>query len=451
MGLRQWGPAFEIRFSFRLNSAVGSGCRNFIHLTSNDVDCCQSGTRLPAVFFCNNEYMHVGYANGENQKHHNHGPLETNKWYQVKMVQTVLGDNNARFTVQVDDEIVWQLDTNPNQYENVKMYQSDPWWPSLEDKVSVKSFTINRQGNANENSLEKPAEIAFVVDSSESMKEKDAWRQVKTWLEALVDAYKIDGTTRKGGLVVWSDKIHEKATIRFNDKKTAAELETAIKNLPSPDGWTNGQLALRYTYDNLFAVGSDPNVSREILFISGGESQTPLPQNPTQFHNNNIRITAVALGKFNTTEIKALLCKPCGDRLFLDEHMDQINSEAFLNQLVASDANSPCQDIGCNSLWGGKGECVDLFHNKWSSIESKYNVSVNPKEITDKMLCQPSNMAYKDPNRDCCRCFYKLDIPQPKCSDNGCAAKGGLCVNLWMPTLQSPTSFQGTKWIWTKG
>ena len=138
-------------------------------------------------------------------------------------------------------------------------------------------------GNVNETCLDKPAEIAFVVDSSGSMNEKNAWRQVKTWLEALVDAYKIDGMTRKGGLVVWSYKIHKKETIRFDEKKTAAELRTAIENLPSPQGATNGQLALNYTYDNLFAVGSDPNVFREIIFISDGESHiAPLPQHPTQ-------------------------------------------------------------------------------------------------------------------------------------------------------------------------
>merc|ERR1711974_105630 len=77
-------------------------------------------------------------------------------------------------------------------------------------------------GNANETCLDKPAEIAFVVDSSGSMKE--SWPQVKKWLEALVDAYKIDGMTRKGGLAVWSDNIHKKETIRFDEKKTAAEL-----------------------------------------------------------------------------------------------------------------------------------------------------------------------------------------------------------------------------------
>ena len=119
-----------------------------------------------------------------------------------------------------------------------------------------------------------------MVDSSGSM--EDAWPKVKAWLKALVDAYKIDGTTRKGGLVVWSNYIHEKETIRFTEKKTAAELKTAIENLPTPNGHTDGQLALSYTYDNLFAVGSDPNVFREIIFISDGVSRTPLPQHPTQ-------------------------------------------------------------------------------------------------------------------------------------------------------------------------
>ena len=137
-------------------------------------------------------------------------------------------------------------------------------------------------GNANETCLDKPAEMALVVDSSGSM--GNAWPQVKAWLEALVDAYKIDGTTRKGGLVVWSKFIHENETIHFTEKKTAAELKTAIENLPRPLTHleTDGQKALKYTYDNLFAVGSDPNVFREIIFISDGVSQTPLPQHPTQ-------------------------------------------------------------------------------------------------------------------------------------------------------------------------
>ena len=115
-----------------------------------------------------------------------------------------------------------------------------------------------------------------------------AWTHVKTWLEALVDAYKIDGLTRKGGLVVWSSLILESATILFTEGKSAEELKTAIEDLPSPSGGTNGGLALNYTYDNLFAVGSNPSVFREMIFISDGVSDTPLAGPATQVMSVNL-------------------------------------------------------------------------------------------------------------------------------------------------------------------
>merc|ERR1719495_2303670 len=103
-----------------------------------------------------------------------------------------------------------------------------------------------------------------------------------------------------------------------------------------------------------------------------------------------------------------------------------------------------CLNVGCNDLWAGdenwEGVCVDLYHNRWSKIEDTYDVSVDAKKVAEDMgyanktLCQPSKSAYKDPNRDCCRCFRKEKIctgpdctPQT-CSDNGCEAQGGACV-----------------------
>ena len=102
------------------------------------------------------------------------------------------------------------------------------------------------------------------------------WSLVKRWLEALVDTYKFDGVRRKGGLVAWDSEIYKEGTVLFTDQLNSTELCEAIQNLPNPFGGTNGGLALNYTYENLFAVGSDPTVTREIIFISDGESQTPL-------------------------------------------------------------------------------------------------------------------------------------------------------------------------------
>jgi len=177
-----------------------------------------------------------------------------------------------------------------------------------------------------------PAEIAFVVDRSGSM--LAVWTTVVTWLEALVDAYEIDGITRKGGLVAWSSSVHAASTVLFTDNLTGDQLKDKIALIPSPVGATNGAVALDYTYDNLFATGSDPTVFREIIFISDGVSETPLAPSATQFHTNSIRITAVALGDFDTTQINSMLCTPCGDRFFVNEDFDELNSDEFLAELA---------------------------------------------------------------------------------------------------------------------
>jgi len=208
----------------------------------------------------------------------------------------------------------------------------------LEDKIAVLKQQIDQcQDNTSEDCLHQPAEIALVVDRSGSM--TSAWSEVKTWLEALVDAYEIDGITRKGGLVAWSSSVLESATVLFTENKSAAELKTAIENLPSPAGGTKAGLALNYTYSNLFEVGSDPMVFREIIFISDGvsESSSPMPVYPTVFHDNNIRMTAVALGSFNTAPINATLCIPCGDRFFINDDIDKLTSDEFLAELINCD------------------------------------------------------------------------------------------------------------------
>jgi len=149
----RWGPQFQINFSILLKKlSPEQEWINFFHVTSTDTDCCLPGSRIPGVWFIQIDsinYMHVGYANEDGnvdkQIYFSQGNLEINRWYHVKMEQKVLdwAETKARLTMEINGEIVWQLDTNANQYSNVKLYRSDPWWPSLEDKVKVSSLTID--------------------------------------------------------------------------------------------------------------------------------------------------------------------------------------------------------------------------------------------------------------------------------------------------------------------
>jgi len=214
----------------------------------------------------------------------------------------------------------------------------------LEDEIKEleeELDTCQATSNPNTECLAKPAEIAFVVDHSFSM--RSVWENVKAWLEALVDAYKIDGIKRKGGLVVWSTMVLTSATILFTESKTAEELKAAIHALPNPIGVTYGGKALNYTWTNLFEAGSDPSVFREIIFISDGESLDSLTGPAELFHNPPdgtpcIRITAVALGNFNHEGVNNMLSNNCGDRLITNDDSDELTSDEFLGELTTCDA-----------------------------------------------------------------------------------------------------------------
>merc|ERR1711973_300668 len=120
----------------------------------------------------------------------------------------------------------------------------------------------------------------------------------------------------------------------FTEKLTGDQLKDKIGLIPSPADGTDGANALDYVYTNLFATGSDPAVFREMIFVSNGVSSTPLAPAATQFHTNNIRITAVALGSFDTAQINNMLCIPCGDRFFVREDFDELNNDNFLAKLA---------------------------------------------------------------------------------------------------------------------
>jgi len=163
------------------------------------------------------------------------------------------------------------------------------------------------------------------------------WPDVKTWLKKAIDGYKIDGITRKGGLVVWAGDIKKDQTITFFENKNAADLKAAIDGLPSPTGGTKGGKALTFTYENLFKTGSDPSALRKIVFLTDGDSTDSMKGPAEQFHKNGIQIDAVALGSgVNVRQLnEELLCTDCGDRLFTSNSSDDLITADFLDQLTS--------------------------------------------------------------------------------------------------------------------
>merc|ERR1719450_1472139 len=141
--LDQWGPDFNITQELPKDEWL-----NFIHLTTG-LNCCNAGSRLPGVWFRRtSDVIHMVVAMAFNKyKQHTveyiKPTLQSMKWYSVEMEQRKVSETAATFTVKVNNEKAWVLDTEPLQFSQVKLYMSDPWYKSLEGLALVKNLVID--------------------------------------------------------------------------------------------------------------------------------------------------------------------------------------------------------------------------------------------------------------------------------------------------------------------
>ena len=100
---------------------------NILHLTTGE-ECCEAGTRIPGVWLNSNNgkpYLYPAIAMTSNLDKHCNIALEMNTQYFVELVQ-----EKGFFTVKINQEQVWQVNSGSATFQNVKYYLSDPWWPS---------------------------------------------------------------------------------------------------------------------------------------------------------------------------------------------------------------------------------------------------------------------------------------------------------------------------------
>ena len=76
-------------------------------------------------------------------------PIQLNKWVIINVSQTKI-ENDFQYVVEVNGKVMRTvMNTNPRQFENVKIYISDPWYPAfpgyvrnvyLKGKVQLNTF-----------------------------------------------------------------------------------------------------------------------------------------------------------------------------------------------------------------------------------------------------------------------------------------------------------------------
>ena len=117
------------------------GWHNILHLTTGG-NCCGAGSRIPGVWLNSRNgkpylYATVAIIGVEKRKDIT---LEMNKQYSVKLVQVA-----GIFSVNVNGQQVWQVNSGSSAFRNVKYYWSDPWHRSA-GEVAILSEPKIQQG-----------------------------------------------------------------------------------------------------------------------------------------------------------------------------------------------------------------------------------------------------------------------------------------------------------------
>ncbi|XP_065640235.1 uncharacterized protein LOC124815249 isoform X2 [Hydra vulgaris] len=117
---------YEVSFKLYLNSILSINA-NVIHIT-NGVNCCSYGNRIATISFSNSLMAEIDApVNGNGNYYFYSKPLSLQKWIKITIKQ-YLSDANYYYTVEIDGETShFVKNTNPQVFQNVKLYVSDPW------------------------------------------------------------------------------------------------------------------------------------------------------------------------------------------------------------------------------------------------------------------------------------------------------------------------------------
>ncbi|XP_078377620.1 SCO-spondin-like [Oculina patagonica] len=158
------------------------------------------------------------------------------------------------------------------------------------------------------------ADIAFLMDASESMTEDDFEKQ-KSFVTKVAESFHMAPKTSQFALVTYSStaKLH----IRFRDHLNQDTFNTVVKQLPFAAGGTRFDKALKLAAEEVFTKegGARSGVPKVMIILTDGrQSQDydaiPLQQAVLPLHQMSVQIHAVAIGsQVNRVELRKLVQK----------------------------------------------------------------------------------------------------------------------------------------------
>ena len=112
-----------------------NGFYNLYHATVSG-ECDVYGCRTPGIWIHHNNgnmYIHTSSAVNGNPKYRYDTPtntIELNKWITINISQSKVGDD-YEYKIEMNGEVMHMVNsTQPQEFPNVKIYISNPWYPA---------------------------------------------------------------------------------------------------------------------------------------------------------------------------------------------------------------------------------------------------------------------------------------------------------------------------------
>ena len=153
-----WNDEFKIEFDVVVRTELEAKWSNIFHFTSSG-DEENKGQRVPAVWANSEKKFHICFYVDENTYHCITYNYQLHKPYHFVISQLYNSKREANYEINVNGETFHEvINRAPTKFKNVKLFLSDPWYPSFASYGTLSNFKINDfkpNGNPKQNPTSK--------------------------------------------------------------------------------------------------------------------------------------------------------------------------------------------------------------------------------------------------------------------------------------------------------
>ena len=137
-----WGRQFKIEFDVQVTKELTDTWHSIFHITTGgNYD--YYGSRIPAVWVNKAKYFHICSGVSGNKNYYKDVQYQLNQLHHFEIKQGENSNGEIIYSIKVDGVTVLEVVNNmPTRFEEVILYQSDPWYPSFASFGELKNLKV---------------------------------------------------------------------------------------------------------------------------------------------------------------------------------------------------------------------------------------------------------------------------------------------------------------------